>query len=89
MSTLKKQRDRILEMAAAYGATNIRVLGAGADGVGDLDLVVDMEPDRSLFDLVDLGRELGELTGRRVEVIVASTLSPRLQASVLADARPL
>lgn len=89
MSTLKKQRDQILEIAAAYGATNVRVMGPGAEGVGDLDLVVDMEPDRSLFDLVDLSRELGELTGRRVEVIVAATLSPRLQASVLAEARPL
>jgi predicted nucleotidyltransferase len=89
MNTLEKQRARILEIAAVYGATNLRVFGPGADGDGDLDLLVDMDPDRSLFDLVDLGMELGALLGRRVEVIAAASLSPRLQASVLAEARPL
>jgi predicted nucleotidyltransferase len=89
MPMSEKQRARILEIAGAYGATNVRVLGAGIDGDDDLDLLVDMEPARSLFDLVDLGREIGELLGRRVEVIAAASLSPRLQARALADARPL
>jgi predicted nucleotidyltransferase len=89
MPISEKQRARILEIAEAYGATNVRVFGAGAEGDDDLDLLVDMDPARSLFDLVDLGRELGELLGRRVEVIAAASLSPRLQASVFAEARPL
>jgi predicted nucleotidyltransferase len=89
MTTLDSQRARILEISSAYGATNIRVIGSGADQDADLDLLVDMDTERSLFDLVDLGRELGELLGRRVEVIAAASLSPRLRSSVLMDARPL
>lgn len=89
MKNLDRQRARIVEIAESYGATNLRVFGPGRDGDGDLDLLVDIEPDRSLFDLVDLGRELGELLGRRVEVIAAASLSPRLMASVLSESRPL
>jgi predicted nucleotidyltransferase len=89
MALPEKQRARILEIAGAYGATNVRVFGSGVDGDDDLDLLVDMAPERSLFDLVDLGRELGELLGRRVEVIAESSLSPRLRANVLAEARPI
>jgi predicted nucleotidyltransferase len=85
MAVLDRHRADILRIAARYGATNIRVAGAD-DGPGsDLDFVVDMEPGRSLFDLVDLGHELQQLLGRRVEVLTAATLSPRLLASIRAE----
>ena len=85
MAVLDRHRADILRIAAKYGATNIRVSGAD-DGPGsDLDFVVDMEPGRSLFDLVDLGHELQDLLGRRCEVLTAATLSPRLLASIRAE----
>lgn len=89
MSLLKSERADILRVARGYGATNIRVFGPGVHGDGELGLLVDMEPDRSLFDLVDLGQELGVLLGRPVEVLAAASLSPRLRASILAEARAL
>jgi predicted nucleotidyltransferase len=39
--------------------------------------------------LVGLGQDLEDLLGRRVDVLTASSIHPRLRASVLADARPL
>jgi uncharacterized protein len=93
MTTLARHRAAILRIAAKYGATNIRVAGSARQEEeqpdGDLDLLVDMDPDRSLFDLVDLGHELTALLGRRVEVITPASLNPRLRANVLADAEAL
>lgn len=90
--TVLEHRADIVRLAATYGASNLRVVGSGPSGdleEGDLDLIVDMAPDRSLFDLVDLGKQLEELLGRRVEVLVAASLNPRLRASVLANATAL
>jgi predicted nucleotidyltransferase len=42
-----------------------------------------------LLDLVGLGQDLEDLLGRRVDVLTAASVHPRLRASILADARPL
>lgn len=93
MTSIERHRADILRIAAKYGATNLRIAGSALDADGgpdsDLDLLVDVEPHQSLFDLVDLGHELTELLGRRVEVLAPQSLNPRLRASVLADARTL
>ncbi len=52
---LREKRLEILEIAARRGATNVRVFGSvargNADPQSDLDILVDMEPGRSLMDL--------------------------------------
>jgi len=57
---LQQKRDDILRIAARYGARNLRVFGSVARGDdrshSDIDLRVDMDPDRSLLDVVGLGQ---------------------------------
>jgi len=89
MKEIERYRAEILRIAEEYGASNLRVSGADAGPGADIDVLVDLAPDRSLFDLVDMGRELGALLDRHVDVYPASSLSPRLLADLLADARPL
>ncbi len=93
MTDLERRRVDILRIAQQYGARNVRVFGSEARGEAspgsDLDLLVDMEPERSLLDLVGLGQDLEDLLGRHVDVLTAASVHPRLQASILADARPL
>lgn len=55
----------------------------------DIDLLVDMEPGRTLLDLVALSRELEERLGRRVDVVTKGGLSPHLRDRILAEAIPL
>ncbi len=52
---VKEKREEILLIAKRYGADNVRVFGSvarGNYGPGrDVDLLVDLEPGRNLFDL--------------------------------------
>ena len=49
------RRAQILQLADRFGARNVRVFGSVARGdagaASDLDLLVDLDPDRTLMDL--------------------------------------
>jgi predicted nucleotidyltransferase len=90
---LLDKRDEIQAVASRYGASRLRVFGSVARGEArpdsDLDLLVDLEPGRSLLDLGGLLMDLQELLGRKVDVVTERGLRPRVLESVLRDARPL
>jgi predicted nucleotidyltransferase len=90
---LQQKRNDILRIAAQYGARNLRVFGSVARGDdharSDVDLLVDMDPDRSLLDIVALGQDLEELLDRRVDVLTGASLHPALRDRILAESRPL
>jgi predicted nucleotidyltransferase len=84
--------ERLLEAAARHGARNVRVFGSVARGTAtegsDLDLLVEFEPGRNLFDLVGLKQEIEEALGGRtkVDVVTENALSPRVRERVLREA---
>ena len=90
---LSEKRDEALRIAARYGAHNIRIFGSVARGEADqdsdVDVLVDMEPGRSLLDLGGLLMELQELFGRPVDVVTETGLRPRIRERVLREAVPL
>lgn len=89
---LRERRDQILEVAANHHAGNVRVFGSVARGEedegSDIDLLVDMEPGRSLLDQVRLRRAIGELLGLDVDVVTSGGLLER-DASLLEEALPI
>ncbi|MFQ5846038.1 MAG: nucleotidyltransferase family protein [Candidatus Methylomirabilales bacterium] len=89
---LKAKREEILRIASKHGARNVRVFGSvargEADEASDIDLLVDLEPGRSLLDLGGLWSELNELLGRRVEVVTEKGLRERIRDRVLREAVP-
>ena len=86
-------RDQIRALAQRHGACNVRVFGSvargDADAGSDLDLLVDLEPGRSLLDLGGLQVELEELLQRAVDVVTEKGLRDRIRDRVLAEAVPL
>ena len=90
---LESRRNEILNLAARYGAKNLRVFGSVARGEGvpgsDLDLLVDMEKGRNLLDLVGFWQDLEELLGCHVDVITEGGISPYLRERIYAEALPL
>ena len=90
MTELRQRRDEIIETARARGASRVRVFGSvargDATGASDVDFLVDLEPDRSLFDLGGLLMDLQDLLQRNVDVVTERGLRPRVAQRVLADA---
>ncbi|MBI2320978.1 MAG: nucleotidyltransferase family protein [Chloroflexi bacterium] len=84
---------QVIRIASRYGASNVRVFGSVArgdeDAASDIDLLVDLEPGRSLFDLGGLLMDIEELLGCRVDVVTEAGLRPRLRERVLNEAIPL
>jgi len=90
---LQEKRDDILQAAAERGAYDVRVFGSVARGEAgsesDLDLLVDLEPSRSLYDLGGLLADLEDLLGCRVDVVTEKGLHWYIRDRVLSEARPL
>ena len=88
---IAKHRDAILALAAKHGATNVRVFGSVARGdddeTSDIDVLVNMEPGRSLFDQGALLMDLRDLLGCKVDVISEhKDMRPHFRESVLREA---
>ena len=90
---LKAKRAEILRIAARHGAHNVRIFGSvargDADAASDVDVLVDLEPGRSLLDLGGLLVDLEELLGCKVDVTTTNGLRPRIRERVLREAVPL
>jgi len=90
---LQEKREDILRIASRRGAYNVRVFGSvargEADAKSDIDLLVDLEPGRSLFDLGGLLMDLQNLLGHEVDVVTERGLRERIRERVLKEAIPL
>jgi predicted nucleotidyltransferase len=65
-------------------------IARGEPGAGsDVDLLVEMEPGRSLIDLVGLWQDREDLLGTHVDVLSEGGVSPFLRERIYADAMPL
>ncbi|MEW6172328.1 MAG: nucleotidyltransferase family protein [Bacillota bacterium] len=87
------KREEVLRIAARHGAYNVRIFGSTARGEAgpgsDVDFVVDLEPDRSLFDLGGLLMDLQALLGCKVDVVTEQGLHWYIRDQILAEAKQL
>lgn len=90
---VERKRLEIQALAARHGAHKVRVFGSVARTEAtvdsDVDFLVQMEPGRSLFDLVALTYDLEKLLGCAVDVVSEGGLSPHIGDAILAEAVPL
>lgn len=91
LSELRALKPQILAIAAQYGVSNIRVFGSvargDADADSDVDLLVDMEKGKSLFDFVRCKRAIEETIGATIDLVEDAALSNALmKASIWEDA---
>ncbi|MEN6545414.1 MAG: nucleotidyltransferase family protein [Armatimonadia bacterium] len=90
LALLRRQKGRIERLARRYGARNVLIFGSVArgedDADSDVDLLVELEPGRSLLDLAGLKLALEQILGRPVDVVTKRGLRDRLRQRVLAEA---
>ena len=86
-------RAKILPIAHAHGARNVRVFGSFARGdqrtSSDIDLLVELPKRASLIDLVGLKLDLEDSLGRKVDIVTDDGLSPYLRDRILREAHSL
>ena len=93
LDLLRQRRSDVIQLAAEHGAHNVRVFGSVARGEAtrdsDVDFIVDMEPGRSLLDLVALSDGLEELLGRRVDLLTTRSIHRYLRDRISKEAQLL
>jgi predicted nucleotidyltransferase len=93
LNTLRgEKRAEILRVAEVHGARNIRVFGSVVRGDNrddsDVDLLVEFEEGKTLFDLIGLKLDLQNLLGATVDVVTPNSLR-YIRDRVLAEALPI
>ena len=87
---LGDKRQDILRLAAQYGAHDVRLFGSLARGEArpdsDVDILVTLEPGRSLLDLIALKQDLEDLLECKVDVVTEAAVSPYIRPQALRDA---
>ncbi len=96
MSTLDlvfQRAPEIRSIAAAHGASNVRVVGSVARGTdradSDLDLLVTFDPGVGLLQHAKLVLALEQLLARKVDVASERGVRPAVRRNLDADAKPL
>lgn len=82
-------RAAIRDAAARHGASNVRLFGSVARGEAgprsDIDLLVTVQPGRSLFDLARLRAELEQILDAPIDVVADAGLTDEAAAAILAE----
>jgi predicted nucleotidyltransferase len=89
-TVVQNKRDAILRIATQYGASNVRIFGSVArcetGPESDVDVLIHLEPGRSLLDIIAIKQELEELLGCNVDVLTEASISPYLRERILLEA---
>lgn len=89
LALVRAHRDKILDIAASRGVSNIRVFGSVARGdaspSSDIDLLVDFRLSSSGLDLIAFAQDVELLLGHRVEVVtqVHRSIRDRIKAQAV------
>ena len=87
---LGDKRGDVLRIVARHGAGKARVFGSAARGDAgpdsDVDILIDLDPGRSLLDIVAIKQDLEDLLGCRVDVVTEAAISPYVRDHVLEEA---
>jgi uncharacterized protein len=90
---VRQHSRELLEVARRHGGRNMRVFGSQARGEAradsDVDLLVDLEPGRTLLDLVALRRDASAVLGRPADVFTPDMLREPVREQAERDAVPV
>ena len=86
---LKGRREEVLRITSSHGARDVRVFGSLARGragpTSDVDVLVKLDPGRSLLDIIAIKQDLEDLLGCDVDVVTEAAISPHIREQVLKE----
>lgn len=78
-------RDAHVERSALFGS----VARGEAGKESDIDILVDLPDNKSLFDLVELKERLEEALGSDVDIVTYRSISPLIKERILSEQVPI
>jgi len=93
LERIQQQKKNILAIARQHGIIRLRIFGSIIRGEetpqSDIDLLVELEPGRSMLDLGGALIRLQELLGRKVDIVTERGLHWYLKEKITQEAVPL
>ena len=93
LAEVRRRRGELVEVAARFGASDVRVIGSVARGsaapTSDIDFLVSLDPKRSLLDLGALQVALEELLECGVHVVADAHAGPSTASGTSREERLL
>lgn len=87
---IRERREEIIRLASRRGARNVRIFGSTLRGEAgpesDIDILVDLDPDRNLLDLGGLQMDLQDLLGRTVDLKTEASFREEIRSRVTDEA---
>jgi predicted nucleotidyltransferase len=87
---LKNKRESIISVVERNGGTKVRIFGSLARGEGltdsDVDILIELDPGRSLLDILAIKQDLEDLLHRNVDVLTESAVSPYIKDDIMSEA---
>jgi len=89
LKLLKEKKQEILAIAQQNGIRNVRIFGSVARGKerldSDIDLLVEIEDGRTLFDLIRFKQEIESLLERKVDVLTDQAVHELLREQIMSE----
>ena len=86
-------QSRLPELRQTYGVSALGIFGSYAAGQAgrrsDLDLLVEFDRPPTLFQFVRLERQLSQLLGVKVDLVMKSALKPEIGQRILRQVMPV
>lgn len=93
LARIQQHKKNILAIARQHGLVRLRIFGSVLRGEetpqSDIDLLVDLEPGRTMLDLGGALIKLQELLGRKVDIVTERGLHWYLKEKIMQEAVPL
>jgi hypothetical protein len=93
LALVRRLRRRLDAAARRHGIRHLRVFGSVARGdetpESDVDFLVDLDPRRTLLDLIGFQQEAEDILGVGVDVAAPRMMKKRVRARAIREARPV
>jgi len=86
---IEEIKRKILPILQRYGVKKVGLFGSCVRGEmsedSDIDILVEIEKDISLFDFVGIKLEIEEVLERKIDLVEYSTIKPLLKERILKE----
>ena len=88
-TSIQSIKKKIIPILKRYGVKKAAIFGSFVRGearkTSDIDILVEIKKDISLFDFIGLKLEIEEALGKKVDLIEYSTIKPLIREKILKE----